>query len=89
MGETTAHSEMQKQEHCTPARPDQPTCDPGKLGCCGGREECELCVVRVSIRDLFGERDDSEDENENHPPNILDLLPTVTGGGVSEQSVSA
>ena len=88
VGETTAHSEMQKQEHCTPARPDQPTCDPGKLGCCGGREECELCVVRVSIRDLFGERDDSEDENENHPPNILDLLPTVTGGGVSEQSVS-
>jgi hypothetical protein len=25
---------------------------------------------------------------EKHPPNILDLLPTITGGGMSESSVS-
>ena len=43
-------------------------------------EECELCQVRSSSRDLFGSGADSESDSEQPTGNIADLLPGVTAG---------
>jgi hypothetical protein len=51
-------------------------------------EECELCQVRSSSRDLFGSGADSESDGEKPPDNIADLLPSVTAGGKMGESVS-
>ena len=41
---------------------------------------CENCVLQVSSKDYFGERDDRESGSENPPPAINELLPSVTDG---------
>ena len=77
---------LQKQR--TPAGSDQPTCRTVKAGRDGEWDGCELCEIGLSSRDLFGERDDSESDSENHPDNISDLLPSSRDAGGSVEQVS-
>ena len=50
----------------------------------GTRDSCELCVLQVSSKDFFGDRDDSEDEGfEAPPPSINELLPAYSDGGLA------
>ena len=65
-----------------------PGLQPRRASLCGVRggggvpvdEGCELCVLRVSSGDFFGNGDDSEDDLENPPINITELLPSHTSG---------
>jgi hypothetical protein len=50
-------------------------------------EGCELCQFHSSSRDLFGSASDGESDEES-PSSLADLLPTVTGGGASQESMS-
>ena len=54
-----------------------------------GGTRCDLCVLQVSSKDYFGERDDSESDSETPPPAINELLPSVTDGeGTASMKVS-
>ena len=53
----------------------------------GEWDVCELCEVGLSSKDLFGERDESESDSENHPHNIFDLLPSSRDAGSAVEQV--